>query len=316
MLPAHLIGPAARAASSTPMYLPPSPGGGRYLLADGDGLAYYCAGSTNTDPARAKQNLLDKLRAAKRQCGADKVIVLCTSSGSDKGGRYAVARVKPYQGQRTSARRPANWEVLRAFLEAGHPDFTVQFFDQAEADDGFSFLSRKLGHERVVILTQDKDMRMVPGYHMVWDDHRMFKLRPGTFSATFNDNLYGDKWFWTQLLTGDTADNIPGLPWMMVNGKQKRVGAVAAASILADCANNAAAGTAVLQAYRSYYGIGAELQMMEQASLLWMRNHSARDPLDVCQPGNPMYAFDFAAQHEIAGRVNLSREINAQAQDN
>ena len=48
---------------------------GRVLLADGDGLAYYCAGNDGTDPGQARWNLINKLDEAMRASGSERALV-------------------------------------------------------------------------------------------------------------------------------------------------------------------------------------------------------------------------------------------------
>jgi DNA polymerase-1 len=284
---------------------------GRVLRADGDGLAYYCAGSDNTDPAQARLSLEQKVRAAKDLSGSEHVQILLTDRGSHKGHRYAVATVKAYQGQRVNSRRPKNWAFLRSILEEGRvPGAEVITTKIAEADDLFGLLTR----EDDVIFTQDKDMRMLPGIHMDWDSHRMFHLRPDVHGAIWDGEVYGRRWFWLQMLQGDSADFIPGLEWVVRNGKKARCGKVTAEEILSWCINELDCRQAVIDAYESYYGQDWPHRFCEQAILLWMRRKTlAWD--DVFAPGHPLQLMrDSAAREIIATRIK-EVESYAQAQD-
>ena len=53
------------------------------------------------------------------------------------------------------------------------------------------------------IATLDKDLDGVPGWHYVWKGKR-----EGVFYVTETE---ADRFFYTQMLTGDATDNIPGL---------------------------------------------------------------------------------------------------------
>jgi len=76
----------ASAALASPMgAVPVTPN--RMLLVDGDGLAYYCAGKDDTDIGTARFNLAAKIRSAATLIGADRVLVLLTTSGRHKGQR-------------------------------------------------------------------------------------------------------------------------------------------------------------------------------------------------------------------------------------
>lgn len=256
---------------------------GRVLVIDGDGLAYYCAGNDETTAGEARQLYEEKIATAQRAAGAEQVIIAVTGPGSHKGHRYAVARAKPYQGQRANSRRPKNWEVLRDRLMLDRRSHVV--YDR-EADDVMANLGsnpEQALFKGTVIQTQDKDLRMVTGcWHQDWKTNALLYVPDDTFEMVHNDKVYGHKWFWLQMLQGDTADNIPGLPFYWdgrthASGPKKgekvllRVGEKTAAELLHGLNSNESAGRKVLDLYRGYYGPAAEEQFLEQAVLLWMR---------------------------------------------
>lgn len=301
---------AGRLAPMTTHAVPILPG--RTLYIDGDCLAYTCAGREGTSKGEARaytSSTIDSLQVAAQ---AEKVVILLTGSGSHKGHRYALARVKSYQGQRASGRRPDNWAFLRELLEAGTFGTTILDYDR-EADDRFGqFGWADPGH--TVIATQDKDMRMVPGYHLVWDSRRTFYLPPDTYSAVFNDKQYGEKWFWLQMLHGDTADNIPGLP--LAYGK--KCGEVTAGKLLDSCTTRTEAAATVMRAYRSCYDEDWAVHLAEQACLLWMRHTADADWDDAFKARGPLTAFAgwraledlFVARRLLEARVQQAKEIN------
>lgn len=291
----------------------------RTLLVDGDGLAYYCAGSTGTSAGEARASLVDKVRSAQRLVGAANVCVMLTASDSNKGHRYAIARVKPYQGQRVNSRRPDNWQALRDYMNSVQFPFPVHSTSFLEADDLIAAWAYR-DPEGVVIYTQDKDMRMLPGMHLNWVSHRLHTVRPGEDSV-FNDQQYGVKWFWLQMLQGDQADNIPGLPRYVTqnaHGKQvlKPVGEVTAAKMLADATTSGDCFERVYEQYLGYYGDRAIVEMLEQAALLWLRRKATW--LDCACPDGPMSpallyrGYDIAVQ-EINDRIDNANSINAKA---
>lgn len=275
---------------------------GRVLRCDGDGLAYYCSGSSNTSREQAGINLYRKVAAAKEVCGAERVEILLTARASDKGGRYAVARVKPYQGQRHS-HKPENWEYVRTILERGMMGADTIEATDAEADDLFGIRS---GWDDV-IYTQDKDMQMLPGIHLNWDTHRMLQTSFTEFCVEWNDKVYGEKWFWLQMLHGDTADNIPGLPFYANKvGKPVRCGEVAAHKMLAGATDSIDAMRVVSDLYHGYYGSEWDIQLAEQAVLLWMRRRSVAWD-DVFRFG-PLIGWEGSvAYHEVRQRIEEAR---------
>lgn len=282
---------------------------GRLLLVDGDGLCYYCAGNDDTSPGEARKRLVEKVAAARRASGAESVKIVTTARGSHKGHRYAVARVKPYQGQREGSRRPKNWQYLRELLETNSvPNCEVELTEVAEADDLFSRYA--LNHPDCVINTQDKDMQMVPGWHLDWITNLMFKLDDASFRVLHNEKVWGRGWFWQQVLQGDTADHIPGLPFVVAaeGAKPARIGEVGATKALAKAASDMGALLVCQQLYRSYYGERWLVELLEQGILLWMRNDQTSSPLNVTASGNPMHAM---TTHELwpAARAEILQRI-------
>jgi DNA polymerase-1 len=230
-----------------------------------------------------------------------------------------VARAQPYQGKRSSGHRPKNWEVLREYLEAGEvPGASVELTEVAEADDLFSRYA--LSHPDCVINTQDKDMRMVPGWHLDWLTNVMFKLG-SEFRVVHNDKVWGRAWFWSQVLHGDDVDHIPGLPWYTDGSKVKtgsKKGEVKkiAVGLKADVVltqlpkvhSDMGALLLCQGLYRSCYGDRWLVELLEQGILLWMRNDPTSSPLNVVADGNPMAAlrtheFWPAARAEILQRI-------------
>jgi DNA polymerase-1 len=307
----------AAVAEASPIAMtnqPPIPG--RVLLADGDALCYTCAGNDSTDQGQARVNLMDRMRRAKANSRSEDSRVLVTGRGSHKGHRYAIATVKAYQGQRTSSRRPKNWEYLRGIVEGGVPNHPTEVTAVAEADDLFAKYSHDLGPANVVHHTQDKDMRMIPGWHLTWDDFLLTFVKDGEWEHKFNDKVYGRKWFWLQMLHGDGADNIPGLPQYAdgstYTDKARRgmlkfmlCGEVTAGKLLAQCRNEAEARAEVISLYQTFYGADTAAAVLEQGVLLWMRQRPG-DVFDVCNEGNPLCGYD-------AGRQTLLQRI-AEAQ--
>ena len=147
----------------------------------------------------------------------------------------------------------------------------------AEADDLFGMYS-SADPENTVIQTQDKDMRMLPGWHLTWDDRQITYVAPGVYDHKFNDKQYGTKWFWLQMLHGDSADNIPGLPKYQSGydnqGQPKFAlcGEVTAGKILAKATSDQQAFDIVAVKYHEFYGyLDYGYQFLEQAVLRWMR---------------------------------------------
>ena len=246
---------------------------GRRVHIDADMLAYQCGGNDDTDVATSRRILKSKIDLLKDAAGAESIMLHMTASGSTKGHRAVIAYTKPYQGQR-KGNRPKNWQYLRDYMADGVAGPIKQWYDR-EADDGFGFISEQCPGD--VIATRDKDMRMLPGLHLNWDTYELVEVSPDVFGVEHGGKMYGHRWFWTQMLWGDAADNIPGLPKHPYFSRG--VGEVAAGKILAFANDDDSAAHTVAQAYKEHWGEGWADRYVEQASLLWIRRTS-QAPID------------------------------------
>ena len=246
---------------------------GRRVHIDGDMLAYQCGGNEDTDVATSRRILKSKIDLFKDAAGAEAVLLHMTASGSTKGHRALVAYTKPYQGQR-KGHRPKNWQYLRDYMADGLAGPIKQWYDR-EADDGFGFISAQCHGD--VIATRDKDMRMLPGLHLNWDTYELVEVKPDVFGVEHGGKLYGHKWWAVQMLWGDSADNIPGLP--KHPDFMRGVGEVAAHKLLAFAVDMQSAVDALSNAYKAWWGAEWAERFAEQAALLWIRR-TAKAPIN------------------------------------
>lgn len=272
---------AAQVSPQMPTVLPPVRG--RTLLIDGDYLAYWATGGNTDDPGRAIRVARDKIEQLQAKARAEYVEIHLTGSGSTKGDRYLIARLKPYQGGR-KGERPKYWQLVRQMLES-REDATV-WMDR-EADDGLAMraanfmVTRNSGEQLIFIASPDKDLRMVPGTHIDWSTGDTVQVLCHSYRVVHADKVYGYCWFLTQLLRGDPVDNIPGLPHTIdEKGKKKLVGDVGAAALLAGTENPEQGWTVVLREYMKTYPDTWADELCEQAALLWLRRGTAADPAD------------------------------------
>lgn len=290
---------------------------GRVLHMDGDLLCYACGGNDDTTVAQSRFNALRRIEQMREMSGSERTVLHLTTSSSTKGDRRVIAQVKPYQGQRDSSRRPRNWGYLRELFETFAPQaqLSVKLWATREADDGMSFAAAHSAYSLnpVVIGSGDKDLRMNTGcWHIDWTTLDMTFVPAGAFEVVgANDKVYGLRWFWLQMLHGDTADNIPGLP--RLDGKP--VGPVRADKVLGGADTHLAAFDAVRDAYQLEYGAEWADRFAEQAGLLWMRRDAAASIADFLghMPGlgHPGVEELIAATGRLIERV---KEANAEAQ--
>lgn len=130
------------------------------------------------------------------------------TAGGRSNFRYNLASIRPYKGNREDARRPIYYDDIRSYLV---DRWKAKLVEGWEADDEISIRTYeekarrqegKEGSQATVIVSIDKDLDMVEGLHYNWVTGVQYNVVP--WRAMSN--------FYKQLLTGDSVDNIPGIP--------------------------------------------------------------------------------------------------------
>lgn len=180
--------------------------------------------------------------------------------------RYAVATVKPYKGNRKDVVKPYHTENIIAYMFA---KYEVKVANGYEADDAI-IIDTMLDLDNTIVCTRDKDLRQAGKHHFGWACGKQEQFGPKEID-TFGSLEYnadkkkltgeGIKFFYSQLLTGDPVDNIPGLPGC---------GPVKAFELLDELETEPDLLGAVEAAYEVRYGEFTMNRIFEQADLLWM----------------------------------------------
>ena len=279
-----------------PLAVVPKTVPGRIVQIDADFLAYMTAYDDEKSIPDMQHNcdvLIEKIRL---MSGADKTQLHLTPKGSDKGGRFDIAMLKEYQGNRKDKPKPKLLHVIREWM---HKERDAILHAECEADDGMSIAQYDAiarGERNLsVIATKDKDLTMVPGLMLDWDTGEISDTETDFGYLTLDGSKAskkirgrGWKYFWAQMLTGDTADNISGLPMChsmqyLPKGKAKLCGPVLAYEILDGVLTNKEAFERVrdlykdcgevdgFKNYRTGEPIGFGAAFISEAQLLWMR---------------------------------------------
>lgn len=166
--------------------------------------------------------------------------------------REKIAVTKPYKGNRT-ADKPIHYAAVKEFyIET----VGAQVIQGKEADDLLGIRATSdIGN---IICTIDKDLNQVPGLHFDWNLMKKYKV-------TKKD---ADRFFMTQLITGDNTDNIPGLP---------KAGEKAALALVEEAAGDNEKLFELVLA--SYFKKGYNVKYIEeQGQLLWIQRED-KEPL-------------------------------------
>lgn len=183
--------------------------------------------------------------------------------------RDKVATVKEYKGNRNPA-KPFHYDNLTAYIFG---KYDVKVAVGMEADDLLSvdqWERVRLGELDTIICSRDKDLRITPGLHFGWPCGKQPQYGPcrvtelGEIELKKNGTKLvgtGLKFFYSQVVTGDTTDNYPGLP----GG-----GPALAYKHLHDAEDEAQLFERVAGLYQKKFGEEWREKMLEQCRLAWM----------------------------------------------
>lgn len=189
--------------------------------------------------------------------------------------RKDIATIKPYKGHRPEE-KSRWWAALRHELITNCNAIVVEGM---EADDAVSIEQYKDFYKskstamadgpcieeylETVILSRDKDLSMVPGWHYGWEAGYC-KEKP----LWYQNETDGLRCFYKQCLTGDSTDNILGL--FGVGGKSTLV------SALDSIVDERSMYEHVLSKYQDRFGSYAEAFLLENGRLLWMLQYEGQ----------------------------------------
>lgn len=196
--------------------------------------------------------------------------------------RDKVAVTKEYKGQRKQQKKPFHYKNLANYVMCGKFDFVVAP-PGLEADDALCIHQTRALKEKTIptiICSRDKDLKQCAGWHYSWECGFQASIGPLLTDElgqliNVNANKFekngklkklkvlgtGWKFFYYQLLTGDSTDNIQGLM-----GK----GPAFAYNLLRDAVSERECYELVAEVYVKTYGDEWEEKLREMADLLYI----------------------------------------------
>ena len=179
--------------------------------------------------------------------------------------RVDVATLLPYKGNRDPSHKPYWYKEIKQHLIDNYNSYIVHGM---EADDGMSITQWQhlTEDELTCIVSQDKDLRMVPGFHYLPNSQELLEV----------SYLDGCRTFYKQMLKGDSTDNIPGL--FKVTGKKANKHLM---RVVDESVDEMEMYEHVLTCYEGNVNIVKEI-----GQLLWMK----RDEEEDWEPGQRYYS--------------------------
>lgn len=206
-----------------------------------DELVSYAAVDED-DVQEAIYNFNSMLRGILNKFNTQVYKLFLTGKGNYRNDIYA-------QYKEGRAPRPILYEVVRQYAEAD------QYSVVSEGEEADDMLGYSQSHD-TVICSIDKDLLMIPGYHYNYVTGKVQEI----------DRATAIRNFYTQLLTGDNVDNIPGL---------QGIGPAKAKKALQDCETEEDMYQVVLNMYDQ-----DKDTVLRNGRLLWIR----RKPEELWSP--------------------------------
>lgn len=113
--------------------------------------------------------------------------------------RHKLAKTRPYKGNRDKSRRPVYEQEIKNYMKENYDCYTAE---NEEADDLLGIWQTELGPHDSIIISLDKDLDQIPGLKYNWLHDVHYDVTPEQAIKNFH----------LQVMTGDTTDNIVGLP--------------------------------------------------------------------------------------------------------
>jgi 5'-3' exonuclease len=168
--------------------------------------------------------------------------------------REHIATIKEYKANRTKP-RPRDYVAIREYMVK---EWGAVVTDGQEADDAIGIEQFKHKDKSTVIVTIDKDLMMIPGWHFDWTKNKM----------TYVDRHNADINLFRQMIEGDTSDHIPGIDGL---------GKVKTQKIIDECGGDIERlRNKVKELYAKQYGATWQEAYEEVGGLLWIRREEGQ----------------------------------------
>lgn len=213
------------------------------ILIDGDILTYWaafgCEGQPFEDACDKVDEIVENILSSVSFCGGSEVFEMFITGK----GNFRFDVQPTYKQNRSGKAKPEHLQGLRDYMVEA---YNANVSEGEEADDVITIRAMELGPDAIIV-SIDKDFLQVPCWHYNPRKDTLVKVEP----------FEGLKFFYTQILTGDTADNVFGI---------KGVGPVKAKKLLEGLTTERNLFDACVSAYH-----GDIAKVTENARLLWLR---------------------------------------------
>ena len=258
------------------------------VILDGDTVAFACAASA--------EDAEEWVATSRAQQMIENILVANDSNNIEvwlsgkTNFRYSV--YPEYKANRIGAYRP-KWEYsVKEYLSN---KWNANWSDGCEADDMVGRRLIEVGSNGILAHI-DKDLDQITGWHYNWELRRKGEVIRQARRYYITPEQ-GDRWFWMQLVMGDSTDNIPGI---------KGIGPKKAEAMFRNCESN----QECYEVAKELFGSEEELDMNAQCIYIQRKEgDNWRNLLDENRPPWPSpFPKDTLASLE-AGLPGVSRDL-------
>jgi hypothetical protein len=146
----------------------------------------------------------NKLTEIKSRYGANMRVYI---KGNGVNFRDEVYQVQKYKGNRQTV-KPIHYDAIIEYMMS---KWDAERIDGKEVDDECALRARQAS-KPTVVCSPDKDLDQIPGLHWNYAKSVEYAVDP----------LEAEMFFWEQVLSGDSADNIMGI-WKVGPGKAEKI---------------------------------------------------------------------------------------------
>lgn len=222
-------------------------------LLDGDIFCYRSAAAAENEDEGIAKYYLDKLiDDCLANTMADEFKLFLTGNTNFRFQVYP-----EYKANRLNVPKPRHLAYLRDYVQK---TYSASVSEGCEADDDLG-VAQCTSSVPTVIVSLDKDLLQIPGKHYSW------RIEGGTPDKRWVKEaihreitpLEGKRWFYTQMLSGDTSDNIKGVAG---------IGKVKAEKLMAD---KSLTENDMFNIVRDLYSCDEEMIMNGQVLHIWQK---------------------------------------------
>ena len=180
----------------------------KIVLVDADSLIYYEA--HKEDLEESIQGIDRRVRRILEDCNTNKYIMFLTEG---KCFRYDRAKSREYKGSRKNRDKPTWFNILRGYLK---DKYGAVSYKGLEADDCVLYFGYKIDNS--IISSPDKDvLGQAVGIHYNYQMTSDTEAK-GFVEVSQNE---ANMFLYTQMITGDATDGIPGIEGVGPAGANK-----------------------------------------------------------------------------------------------